>query len=187
MKRICFFTVLIISALAITGCEDLINGMDSHARLSVEDTADVFTEFVLMNFNSDNGALTIAPETIDTVSGMSIEADSSSTCLTMTGDSFVPYTGTTWDASITLTLDNCSASDDGTVFDGTIHARLSGLQGSVSSFDFTGTLQIEGDIEGTLSLDLHYEVDSSCLLYLDCWEGSINGYSIQEIRNALLK
>ena len=170
--------------LVLYGCDDLVSSMDTQESPGAEDTAEAVNDIILMELNSTDGALMITFSSEGDSSGVTVEAGATGGCITLEGGGFFPYETSSWEADFDLVFEQCSG-DSGTLYDGTLSVGLSGLLGSISRYDFTGGIVAEGPVDGRIDIDLHYIIELSCILDWDCWSGSVNGYTVDQLRDAL--
>ncbi len=176
------FPALIV--LVLYGCDDLVSSMDTHETLGAEDTAEAVNDIILMELNSTDGALLITFNSEGENPGVTVEAGTTGGCISLDGGGFFPYGTASWQAAFNLVFDQCSG-DSGSLYNGTLSVGLSGPLGSISRYDFTGRIAAEGPVDGRIDIDLHYIIELSCILDWDCWSGSVNGYTVDQLRDAL--
>lgn len=187
MKRLLLIAALFIILIGDSGCNDIINNMDSKRKLSVSETARALDDLIdIFQVTSTTGCIFSFDFTTDS-SGIIVNVSSGSGCASIDGSGFIPYSSLNeGEGGLILHLNGCSnGNDTGTSYTGTLTVYLTGGSGVITGFQFTGNIGAEGEIEGNLSIDINYTVDLNCVLTWDCWSGSVNGYTTTALFDAL--
>ncbi len=187
MKRLLLITAVFVILMSGAGCEDIINNMDSKKKLSVSESAQALDDLIgIFQVTSATGCIFTFDFITDTT-GVTVNVSSGSGCAAINGSGFIPYSFLNeGEGGLTLQLNGCSNGNDaGTSYTGTLTVYLTGSSGVITGFEFTGNVEARGEIQGRVSIDISYTVDLNCVLTWDCWSGSVNGYTINALRDAL--
>ena len=174
--------------MIFTGCDGLINSMktdDDMNLLNIEDTAMALDDLITMGLNSEDGLITVTFNADNTGHEVSVETGSGYTCVSMDSGLSFPYGAASWDASFMLTMNGCGG-DSGSIYNGTISVNLAGPPGSVTSFGFSGILNLSGTTNGNIVMNIQYDLDYDCIVNWDCWSGTVNGYTVAALYNAYI-
>ena len=177
---------MISVSLSLSSCDSLINDMETSDNidwLNLENTALAVNDLVTMGLNSESGVFIVSYDSDNTGHEVSIEAGAS--CVSMNSGLTFPYADTSWSASFTLSLNGCEGTS-GSIHYGIITVTLSGPHGSVDNFGFSGILNTVGTMNGSVAMNIEYELDYDCIVNWDCWSGTVNGYTIAALYNAYI-
>lgn len=182
MKNKLLIAGVLIALLPGAGCNDIINSMDSKKRLSAEESAQALDDFIgIVQVASTSGCI-FTFDFVSSTDGVSVTVSSGSGCAAIEGSGFIPYNLLSeGEGRLNLILNDCKNNDvPVTSYTGTITVGMSGSSGSITGYDFTGNITAEGEISGDINIDIQYNY-LNCITNLECWSGSVNGYSTETL------
>lgn len=192
MKRTLLIIIFFLSLVWLSGCDNLVNSMDSNKsmdsdmwmdsakQLSIADTAQALDDLIKMGINSTSGIFTVTFNGVAPNAGVTVTPSSVSGCISIDGNNFFPYGSSSWGGAFNLVFNSCQSTSGTSSYNGSVVVGLSGPLGSVITYDYKGNITAEGAISGNVKIDIHYN-DLNCLLALDCWSGTVNEYSIDTL------